>query len=90
MAMMPELTQVSLAKRHHQPLFADRGTVASVLHHLPSAILHTSARAPLAIIVLRIFPGIRLANRVPSLNGHTSLLFVLAASPGDCERFECV
>ena len=81
---------MSLAERHHQPLSADRGTGARALRRLPHAVLHTSARVALAIIVLKIVPGIRPANTLLSPNGHQPLLHVLAASLGDCERFECV
>ena len=79
MAMMPYPTQVSLVERHHQPLFADCGTGASALLRSPCAIFHTSARAALAITVLKIVQGICLANSVLSPNGHLCLLHILAA-----------
>ena len=44
----------------------------------------------MALIALKIVLGIRLANTVLSPNGHPPLLHVLAASAGDCERFEHV
>ena len=90
MAMTPYPTQVSFTERHHQPSFADCGTRASALLCSLCAILHTSARAALAITVLKIVQGIRLANSVLSPNGHLRILHVLAASPDDCERFEHV
>ena len=67
-------------------VIVDHGT----LHHLPLTILHTSARAALAITVLKIVPGTSLATRVLSPNGHPPLLHVLVANPGDCERFDRV
>ena len=88
MATMPYLTRLNLAEQHAQPLSADRGTGASTLHRLPRAVLRTSARAALAIIVLKIVPGLHLANTVLSPNGHLPLLLVLAASLGNRERFE--
>ena len=90
MAMTPYPTQVSLVERHHQPLFADHGTGNSALLCSPCAIFHTSARAALAITMLKIVQGICLANSMPSPNGHLCLLHVLAASPDDCECFEHV
>ena len=89
-ATMPYLTRLNLAEQHPQPLSADRGTGASALHRLPRAVLRTSARAALAIIVLKIVPGLHLANTVLSPNGHLPLLLVPAASLGDRERFERV
>ena len=67
-------------ERHHQPLSADRGTGASALHRSPRAVLHTSARAALAVIVLKIVPGSRPPNSVPSPKGLQPRLHVLAAS----------
>ena len=81
---------MSLAERHHQTLSADWGTGASVLRCSPCAVLHTSASAALAIIVLKIVPGIRPVKNVLSPNGLQPLLHILAASLGDCERFEHV
>ena len=89
-AMTPSPTQVSLTEQHHQLSFVDCGTQAIALHHMPRAVLHTSARAALDITVLKIVPGICLANRVLSPNSHPPLLHISAASPGDCECFECV
>ena len=40
------------------------GSGASAMNCFPHAVLHTSARAVLAITVLKIVPGIHLANRV--------------------------
>jgi len=89
-AMTLYLTQGSLVEQHHQPLFAAHGIAASGLHCLHRVILHTSARAAMAPTVLKIVPGIHLANRLLSSNGHLPLLHVLAASPGDCERFHFI
>ena len=72
---------MSLAERHHQPLFADRGTRdPQCIAPLPHAVLHTSARAALAIIVLKIVPGSRPPNSMLSPNGLQPLLHVLTAS----------
>ena len=90
MAITPSPTQLSPVERHLQPLSADRGTGASALRRSPRAVLHTSARAALAIIALKIVPGIRPPNSVLSPNGLQPLLHVLAASLGDCERIERV
>ena len=81
---------MSLAEWHHLPLSADRGTRARALRCLPRAVLHTSARADLAIIVLKIVLGIRPANSMLSPNGLQPLLHVLTASLDDLERFESV
>ena len=86
----PSPTRLSLVERHHQPLSADRGTGVSALRRSLRTVLHTSARATLAIIVLKIVPGIRPPNSVLSPNGLQPLLHVLAASLGDCERLERV
>ena len=89
-AITPSPTRLSLVERHHQPLSADRGTGVSALRRSLRAVLHTSARAALAIIVLKIVPGIRPPNSVLSPNGLQPLLHVLPASLGDCERLERV
>ena len=81
---------MSLAERHHLPLSADRGTRARALRRSPRTVLHISARAALAIIVLKIVLGIRQANSMLSPNGLQPLLHVLTASLGDLERFESV
>ena len=90
MAVTPSSTRLSLVERHLQPLSADRGTGASALRRSPRAVLHTSARAALAIIALKIVPGIRPPNSVLSPNGLQPLLHILAASLGNCERLERV
>ena len=64
--------------------------IRSALRRSPHAVLHTSARAALAIIVLKIVPGIRPPNSVLSPIGLQPLLQLLAASLGDCERLERV
>ena len=90
MAIMPSPTRLSLVERHHQPLSADRETGESALRCSPRAILHTSARAALATIVLKIVPGLRPPNSVLKPNGLQPLLHVLSASLGHCERLERV
>ena len=64
--------------------------IRSALRRSPRAVLHTSARAALAIIASKIVPGIRPPNSVLSPIGLQPLLQLLAASLGDCERLERV